>query len=440
METTNLNLEKKIFFTRQLTWKIILIGAITIMLLIPKVMIIALVDERGKTAESAKKEVMQKWSLDQVIRGPVLTIPYVEKSYNKSGDRPYETTKILYFLPEFLSIKGEINPMDRYRSIYRVVVYESEVTLEGEFRIPDFTALKIAPENLQWDKAEINISVSDLRGISNITELEWNQEKYTFSPGMDKSQIGSNGITLPLPLDPDDNFQAGFSCTLHLKGSNSIQFAPVGKITKVNLQSSWNDPGFTGNFLPAAHSVGPNGFDANWQVLYFNRNYPQAWENDKFSLADSDFGVELVTLADQYQKSTRSAKYGILVILLTFLSFFLCEIITKERIHPFQYALVGFAIVIFYLLLLSISEHMGFNAAYLISSVSVLLLVFSYSRSFLMKWINSAALTFILALAFGFIFILLQMESYALLSGSIGLFIILAATMYFTRKINWYDQ
>ena len=174
--------------------------------------------------------------------------------------------------------------------------------------------------------------------------------------------------------------------------------------------------------------------------MNFNRNFPQEWKNDNYRVTDADFGVNLVTVADHYQKSSRSAKYAILVILFTFLSFFLNEIITKQKIHPFQYILVGFAVLVFYLLLLSISEQLGFNLAYLISAVSVITMVFLYTRSFLKSWKNSLILTMILTFSFGFIFVLMQLETYALLVGSIGLFVVLALTMFFTRKINWYNE
>ncbi len=219
-----------------------------------------------------------------------------------------------------------------------------------------------------------------------------------------------------------------------------MQFAPVGEITEVEIQSKWNDPGFEGNYLPAERKIDNNGFHAQWKVLHFNRNFPQQWKNEEFRVTDSDFGVKLITVADHYQKSSRAAKYGILVILFTFLSFFLNEIITRQRVHPFQYILVGFAVLIFYLLLLSISEQLGFNLAYMISALAVILLIFAYSRTFLKKWSDSAIQTLILTFSFGFIYVLMQLESYALLTGSIGLFFVLALTMFFTRKINWYNE
>jgi inner membrane protein len=215
----------------------------------------------------------------------------------------------------------------------------------------------------------------------------------------------------------------------------------------VHLSSTWNDPGFTGNFLPKTREIKESGFTADWTVLHFNRNFPQHWTDKKYdtnvsyaSLQNSNFGVELVTVANHYQKNMRSAKYAILVIIIIFMVFFMYEVFSKQRIHPFQYIMVGIAITLFYLLLLSFSEQIGFNLSYLISALAVTLLVLLYSRSFMPKLKNSLGVGLALFACFGFIFILLQLESYALLAGSVGLFVLLAILMYATRKINWYKE
>ncbi len=424
----------------QLMLKIAFIGIVFFVLLIPKLMIIELMEERKSTAESAQAEVMEKWSAAQVVRGPVLTVPVRETVTGNEGKNPTVVESLRYFLPQELAIDGQLTPRDRFRSIYKVVVYESEIRISGIFAPPAPEILQDATAVTEWDKAGLSVGLSDLRGISNMVEMKWNGRKYTFLPGMDDPVIGNGGISMPLPLDPATSFPATFECILHLKGSQSLHFSPLGETTAVTLTSAWNDPGFTGSFLPVNHSVRPDGFTADWKVLHFNRNFPQTWKGNKYQMSGSDFGVELVTMADHYQKNIRSAKYGILVIVLVFISFFLSEVISGERIHPVQYALVGFALVLFYLLLLSFSEHLGFNIAYLIASAAVLCLVFVYSRTFLKKRVNSLLLTAVLAACFVFIFVLLQMETFALLTGSVVLFIVLALIMYLTRKINWYNE
>ena len=440
METKDFIQEKQKSVNWQITFKVVAIGIIAIALLIPKFMILELINERASTAEITKKEVMEKWSLAQTVRGPVLTIPYIEKSFDTAGKESTETVGTCYILPKTLQISGEIVPQKLNRSIYKTVVYESGITLTGAFDLADFNALKIPADQVLWEKARILVGISDLRGINESVSFNWNNQPYQFSPGMENQLVGNNGISLLLPHLSENDFPGNFRFNLQLRGSESLQFAPLGETTEVALQSTWNDPGFEGNFLPVTRNVTNDGFTAQWKILNFNRNFPQEWKNDEYKISDADFGVKLVTVADHYQKSSRTAKYAILVILFTFLSFFLNEIITKQKVHPFQYILVGFAVLVFYLLLLSISEQLGFNLAYLISALAVIVMVLAYSRTFLKKWFNSLIQTLILTFSFGFIFVLMQLESYALLVGSIGLFIVLALTMFFTRKINWYSE
>ena len=403
-------------------------------------MIIDLIGQRQHTAENSSKEVMQTWSLTQTVRGPALAIPYIERNFENDGNAASETIRECYILPKTLNISGEIFPEKRKRSIYETVVYESEVNFAGHFEGSEIQKLKIPPGDILWEQAKIQVAISDLRGISNRISFMWNDSVFAFIPGMENQLLGQNGISLPLPHLAAEHFPAEFRFSLHLKGSESLKFAPLGETTEVALRSDWNDPGFDGNFLPTKHTINNNGFSAQWKVLNFNRNFPQQWKNNEYRVTEADFGVKLVTVADHYQKSSRAAKYGILVILFVFLSFFLNEIITKQKVHPFQYILVGFAVLVFYLLLLSISEQLGFNPAYFISAVSVLIVVFLYSRSFLKTWFQAGIQTTILFFSFGFIFVLMQLETYALLVGSIGLFVVLALTMFVTRKINWYGE
>ncbi len=424
----------------QITFKVFVIGAIAIALLIPKFMILGLIQERQSTAEITKQEVMNTWSLSQTVRGPVLLIPYIKRSFDTDGKILSEDMLSAYFLPETLNIKGDISPEKRKKSIYETIVYESGIEFKGKFETPDFDALKINPKNILWEKAKILVAINDLRGINEKVTFGWNDSTYAFVPGMDNHQVGSNGISLPFNDLSSESFPADFDFKLQLKGSEALNFAPLGETTEVFLQSKWNDPGFEGDFLPAEHTISNEGFSAHWKALNFNRNFPQAWKNQEYRVTDADFGVRLVEVADHYQKSSRSAKYAAMVILFVFLAFFLNEIITKQRVHPFQYILVGFSVLIFYLLLLSISEQLGFNLAYLISSIAVLIMVLLYSRSFLKTWTNAIIQTLILTFSFGFIFVLMQLETFALLVGSIGLFIVLGLTMFFTRKINWYGE
>lgn len=438
METNQIQEGVSKLINWKLTFKVLVIGMIILILLISKFMILELISERQKTSEEARQEVASKWSNRQSLRGPVLTVPYLEKVQDEDKGTIREEVRECCFLPETLNIEGELRPKELYRSIYETVVYESSLQITGHFEKPDFGKLKIDPRMVLWDKASLSFAISDLRGINTKVNLKWNSGSWPFSPGMDNKLAGDNGISLILP--DSATFPADFQIKLELKGSEGLQFAPLGETTLVTLRSAWNDPGFTGNFLPEHRTVTPEGFTASWKVLDFNRNFPQQWKGNAFSVTNADFGVNLLKTADHYQKCMRCTKYGMLVILLIFLSFFLNEIIARQKIHPFQYILVGFAVLIFYLLLLSITEQLGFNPAYLIAALSVVTMVFLYSRTFLKTWMNSALLTLILASSFAFIFVLLQLESYALLVGSTGLFFLLGLTMFLTRKIDWYNE
>lgn len=435
-----------ITFHRKLSFKLIILAGLAIILLIPKLMIISLIDERKNSANEAKIEVMDKWSKSQTVSGPFLLIPY-KKTITDSENKKTETELQAVFLPKQLTIEGEMFPKKLNRNIYDVIVYESDLKLSGMFEQPNFEKLDVKPEDILWGKAHINLTISDLRGIEKEMALIWNMSNLSFTPGLTyPSFFGNNGISVALPEINPTAFHGKFECNLKLKGSESLKFTPVGENTSVKIKSVWNDPKFIGNFLPKEREITKTGFNAEWNVLHFNRSFPQQWNLQGETAVGigeihySDFGVELINMADNYQKNTRSAKYGILIIIISFLLFFFFEVYSGKRIHPFQYILAGSAIVIFYLLLISISEHLGFNKAYLLSTISVVLLVFFYSLSFMNSIKSSIGFSLALAACYGFIFVLLQLESYALLAGSIGLFIILALLMFLTRKINWYKE
>jgi inner membrane protein len=263
----------------QITLKVFIIGIITLALLVPKFMIIDLIGQRQNTGEKSSQEVMQTWSLAQTVRGPVLAIPYIERSIKKNGSSVSEVIRECYILPKNLNIRGKILPEKRKRSIYETVVYESEINFTGKFDDSEIQALKIPPGDILWEQAKIQVAISDLRGISDRISFTWNDSVFAFTPGMENQLLGPTGISLPLSNLTAQNFPTGFHFFLHLKGSESLQFAPLGETTEVILQSSWNDPGFAGNFLPTDHTITKDGFSAKWKVLNFNRNFPQQWKN-----------------------------------------------------------------------------------------------------------------------------------------------------------------
>ena len=242
-----------------------------------------------------------------------------------------------------------------------------------------------------------------------------------------------------LKIDPNDSTKYNFNLSIHLKGSQQLYFTPVGKITDINITSEWPNPSFNGAFLPDTRNISEKGFKANWNVLHLNRNFPQIWIGDRHSIDESSFGIDLLLPVDNYQKSYRSIKYAILFIVFTFLVFFFIEILNKVFIHPIQYILVGVALIVFYTLLLSISEHLQYNLAFIVSAFATLLLIAGYVRAILGSAKLTLLITGILTILYSFIFVIIQLQDYALLIGSIGIFIILGLVMYFSRKINWYD-
>jgi inner membrane protein len=250
--------------------------------------------------------------------------------------------------------------------------------------------------------------------------------------------VVESGMNASLKSNLNDSLQYDFKLKLELKGSQLLYFTPVGKITDITISSPWENPSFKGAFLPDAREVNEKGFKANWNVLHLNRNYPQTWIGSHYSLAESAFGIDLLLPVDSYQKSYRSIQYAILFIGFTFLVFFFIEVLNKLFIHPVQYILVGVALVVFYTLLLSISEHIKYNTAFIISAIATLALIGGYVRAILKSGKLSMLIVGILSILYAFIFVIIQLQDYALLIGSIGLFVILGLLMYFSRKIDWY--
>ena len=456
METQNKNILDRLNerISQSITFKLLSIGILILLLLIPKAMINDLILEREYRMQETVHEVTDKWSRSQTISGPSLTIPYNEYIELEDDKGVKAITKYATFLPEVLNIQSNVLPESRYRGIFKVIVYKTRLEFTGKFEKPKFSQWDIPEEDILWNKATINLGISDLRGIEEQVSLHLRDQNYPFSPGVSAGSLSETGIHLPLDSSIEFIHEKKFNIDISLKGSERLFFIPFGKDTQVTMTSSWQDPSFTGSFLPKERQIDHEGFEASWQVLHFNRNYPQSWINQNYfidedsyagavnanknDLGSSKFGVDLLVTADHYQKSLRSSKYGILIIALSFLMFFLIEVTQKLRIHAFQYILIGLALMIFYTLLLSISEHLGFNVAYWISCISVIGLIALYSSSVLSNKKMAIMLALSLAAIYGFLFIIIQIETYALLVGSIGLFIILALTMYYTRKISWY--
>ncbi len=382
-------------------------------------------------------EISQKWGDRQTITGPFITVPF--KTFFKDDDGKTQfNLNYLHILPETVDVIGEIKPEVRYRSLFEAVLYNVKLQFSGNFKLPPMSQLNIDQKNILWDKAYLSLGITDMRGIQDKIVLNFNGVAYNASPGLKTTDLAEAGVgTLIRSLTP--NAPNKFSFALNLNGSEQISLIPVGESNTVKINSSWPSPSFNGAFLPVAREVKKDGFSASWKILHLNRNYPQFWEGAQYKVEPSAFGLQLILTADVYQKSTRLAKYSIMFLVFTFAAFFFSEIINKRRVHPIQYILIGMAILIFYTLVLSLSEHMHFNYAYLLSATAVTLMISGYAKAIVSNSRFALTILGILTVLYSYLFIILQLEDYALIMGSIGLLIILAVVMYMTRKINWYE-
>jgi len=423
-------------------FKIGMIVVLIIVLMIPTVTVQNLIKERSETQLSAIDEVSEKWAKGQHIVGPYISIPFdVErKTVDVNGKEITEIeTKQLYFLPENLNIESKVDPQRRHRGIFDVVVYQSMIRMKGEFTAFDCAQHNININRVHFNRATLNIGVTDLKGIEQQVKLNWNGKESLFTPGSATLNLVKTGIQAPITISDLDTDTYSFDLSLDLKGSQYLYFSPVGKTTDVNLTSNWQTPSFTGLFLPDNHTINSNGFDAHWNILNLNRNFPQSWIGKQHDLSESAFGTDLILPVDNYKKTDRVVKYAILFLALTFTVFFFVEIMNHIFIHPMHYLLVGLALVIFFTLLLSFSEHLMFNTSYLLASVLTLSLIGGYTYGIMKSWRLSGLILGILTILYLFIFIIIQMEDFALLIGSIGMFLVLALVMYFSRKIDWYN-
>lgn len=420
----------------KLILKSFFIGFLVLALLIPTFLIMYLVSERKDRKQEVTKEISNKWSAAQTITGPFLIIPYYETNIN------VQVKKYLYILPEQLDIEGSIEPEIRYRSIYKVPVYTAKpLKLKGKFSKNYLGSVNVNPTSVRWNEAKLCVGISDLKGLKEQV-IKWNDQLLSMEAGMPESNIAEQGISASLVLDSaflsaDNNF----FIQINLQGSEKLYFTPMGNSTNVHLASGWNNPAFDGKYLPDTEKVNKNNFEADWKISQFNRSFPKIFTNNnniKYSVAASAFGVILLSPFDAYAQTMRSLKYAILIIALTFFAYFFTEIFQRRPVHPLQYILIGMALVIFYTLLLSISEYIIFSAAYGIASVATISLLSWYTYSIFKRTKTVVVFALLLSALYLFIYVLIQMQDNALLFGSIGLFVLLALAMYLSRKIDWY--
>lgn len=416
--------------------RLALIGAVAIVLTVPTLFVSLLISDRQATRAFAVREVTEKWGQAQTLVGPILTLPVTTQVRNKDGEA-HTHTKLVRILPDHLNVTAKLIPEIRSRGIFRVVLYTVALSLQADFNAIAKTTRGMTNGEIRWNDASLTIGISDLKGIKEIKTAAWDNSPLSPEPGSRGTQMMQSALTLH-PVVHGEKEQHRFLMEVLLRGSEEFRIVPAAGDTRLNAEASWSDPSFVGSFLPESREIKDASFSATWRILDFNRNLPQSWLGEEPNLMGSSFGVRLLLPIDEYQKAYRALKYAVLFIVLTFMSFFVLDVMRGIPFHPVQYLLIGFALVLFYVLLLSISEYVTFNLSYWIASLSIVLLIVFYTRGTTSRPATSAGIGACLLALYGFLFVLLQLEDYALLMGSIGLFLILALVMYLTRKIDWF--
>ncbi len=418
--------------------KLFFIGFLALVMLIPLLFIGGVVNDRQSYSEEAVEDISVSWGQAQDIVGPVLVIPY-QIHWHDEDKAPKTSTKYFFALPNTLAIDGTIQPQRRNRGIYQAILYTTKASLSGSFPAVKAQTLlnedpSLKPEWIQWHKAFLAIQVSSLQGLTSSQRVHINQQPQAVEPGQ---YFGGLQVALnQAQLSNGFNYNAD----LNINGSQRLQFSPVGKTTTVALASPWESPSFNGSFLPVNHTITKQGFSANWDVSYFARSFSQQWQSDNVSFSSAsrnNFGVSLIDTVDFYRQIERVVKYGILFFALTFLTFFIFEVVAGVSVHIFQYILVGLALSLFYLLLLALAEIIGFGLAYLIASIAIIGLITYYTSGFIKAKKQLTIVVTVLSALYLYLFAILRLEDYSLLFGSIGLFIALATLMAVTRNIDW---
>lgn len=438
------------WLNKSLTVKMGVIGFLILILLIPLAYVQNLIGERARRQQEVISEINEKWGKEHIISGPFIKIPYLKRTVSNYTDPNSKQVKAstqfytsyAYFSPDEINGETKLDVKTLQRSIYKSAVYEGSLTMSGKLAKPDFKSEDIKEEDVLWEKASIVIQTSNLKGIKNNLSIKVGENDLSLSPKFVPQQSETANDLHSLESSHFDFRELKsheFRFKIDLNGSERFSIIPVAKETKLNMKSNWTSPSFIGEYLPKNETdkVTKDGFDANWDILYYNRPFSQSFFEALPNLNEYSFGVNLLVPVDEYQKSERSAKYGYLVIAFTFLFFFLIQAVNKINIHPFQYLLIGLALVMFYTLLISISEHSNFLYAYLIASISVIGLISLYTSSVLKKNKFAVFIAAALSALYLFIYVIIQLENYALLAGSIGLFIILGIVMFISRKVEW---
>ena len=454
-----------------------------IIMLIPLNLVEDLVNERKAREITVSSEISSKWGQDQVISSPILAVPYETKQEivqkdDKGKEYIVESRgeEWAFLLPNQSNMQTDVKPESLKRGIYQSVVYNTNTVIKGDFQGFDLERLPIQPSKMKWAEAKLIMGIQDLKGLLESPMLTTQDSSFTFQRESNSLRLFPNSLVVNLKLKNAEEAKFPFEIKLDLRGSKSLNYLPLASHTNIAVKGSWSNPSFNGGYLPENREVKQDEFQANWSIPSFARRIPQQWIADNsrlynfsgLSLSEMDYptvygetavdateSAQSVTIqaatdmdmvqvnflpeVNSYQKTTRATKYGVLVIILTFVSLFFTEIIKKQRIHLIQYILIGAAMVLFYSLLLAISEHLGFDLAYLFAAIATIVLIASFIFAITKDRRTALLFTAILGLFYSFIFVLMQLRDYSLIVGTVGIFIILAILMRLSTKINWYQ-
>lgn len=453
------------WLNESLSLKLAVIFVLTLILLIPAALINDLVREREIRQEEVIQEISQSWAGSQTIGGPVLMVPYSKKVLIvRNGVEQYEDQNhYLYLLPEKLTVLAETGNQELSRGIFKVSVYEGKIHLKGNFGALNLSIEELNSDQIHWSKANVVVGISDLRGVKQLTRVEIGGSPQQLDEYATVRPFTQNLIFSPILTQPWD--ELSFAIEMDIRGTAKLNFLQLAKETEVTVTGNWTAPKFTGQYLPENREVSKDGYDVHWKLAHFARSLPQQWAGQDVVIVFKEFGnpiesvpmktttplassmsavqevdgfgIEFIQPVNHYQKSNRATKYAILVIALSFLAMFFTEIIAKRRVHIVQYVLIGMAMVVFYTLLLAFSEHIGFNAAYGVAALATIMLITLFIRQIIGQRKAARLFAGLLVLFYSFVFVIIQLNDYALLLGSVGLFFCVGALMYFSSKINW---
>lgn len=431
--------------------RLVVIGLLAILLLIPLGWTESVVSERHHTYQGVLREISGMWSGEQTLTGPLLVVPFTERFQKEeeyrtnTGERKTQLKWVVnhrraVVLPQELEVEGHLEPETRKRGIYEAKVYQNKLKLKGLFKSPKTSIEGFfgsgSETEVHWKKAIVVVGLTEPKGIGRIEALDWQGQVSSFSPGTRLNEdLLARGFHAPVSVNPEDSMS--FALEFVVRGSEGFRLTPVGERSRITIESSWPHPSFYGDLLPNQYETSPKGFTAHWDLSHLIRSYPQIWvEGEGIQLGEVTSGVRIFEPVTLYAKVTRSVKYGFLFIALTFLTLGLMELVQREKISYIQYLLIGSALALFFMILVAFGEHLGFHWSYLIASVIVICLNGLYSLAVLPRKLLAAMVTGVLTGLYAILYVILQAEDYALLGGTLLLVVALALTMFFTRNLH----